>query len=176
MKNTKVRVKAFTLIDTIIATIGYSILILWVLTLYNMYTNYKIAGKYRNKDIYIKQFIENSDKLVCYKWRQNKTDTDSEKNICDNFENNPSIKFFVTTLINLRDRKFYKTLFIKKDWNTNYLGLTTDTTTDINKRISNIIQKYRVFTGENGFLNLSLRQKWSPFNLNLILIDSNFLK
>ena len=172
----KKKLKAFTLIETLIASIWYAILILWVLSLYNMYTNYKIAWKYWNKDIYIKQFVENNDKLVCYKWRQNKTNTDIETTNCNDFENNSNIKFFITTMINLRNIKLYKTLFIKKVWNTNYLGLTTDTNTTVAKKLSNTIQKYRVFTGEGWFINISIKQKWSPFNLNLITTDESFLK
>jgi len=175
MRNQK-KLKGFTLIEVLIAVIWYAILLLWVMQIYTLYTNYKISAKYWNKDLYIKNFVEDSDKLMCYKWWANKTNTESEKTYCNSFENNPNIKFFVSTLINIRDIKIKKTLFIKKSWDENYLWLTTNTDTTIDERISNTIQKYRIFTWNNGFLNISIKQKWSPLNLNLIIISNDLLE
>ena len=169
------RKKAFTLIWTLIAVILYSILFGIIAYLYKMSTDYQRLSKNYTKWQMIRQYIENSDNLLCYKWWKNKVLTDEEKNFCDSLENNSNIKFFITTLTNIRDKKFYKTIWIVDDNWKEYLWLSlNDTNLTYTKNITNMVENYKTLEWKY-FINMSIKLKWLPLRINLFLIDKNFL-
>jgi hypothetical protein len=66
MKINKMK-KAFISIEIIIVTILYTILAATLIGVYRFYVDYENEIKFWNKYSYIKNFIEDYDKVVCYK-------------------------------------------------------------------------------------------------------------